>query len=702
MDKRFFGISPIMPNPHPALRSLPSIVAWMLVALVGIGCLAFVAFARGEEVSALWIVIASLCVFALAWRFHSAWLMAKVLTISDLRVTPARRLEDGKDFVPTNKWVVFGHHFAAIAGPGPLVGPVLAAQFGFLPGTLWILIGATLGGAVHDSIILFCSVRRSGKSLPRMVADEVGPFAGAVSLASILAIMVIVLAVLALVVVKALAESSWGLFTIAATIPLAMAMGLGMKFRWAGMKTISALGVSGLFLAVLGGRWIQGSPLEGWFHFGEIHLAWLLMGYGLLASVLPVWLLLAPRDYLSSFLKIGAVGFLAVAILVICPTLQMPAITKFIDGSGPVFAGAVFPFCFITIACSAISGFHAIISSGTTSKMLARETDIRLIGYGAMITEMLVGIMALVAACTLPPGEYFAINMKGEPAAVVQKITDLGFPVTEQQMADLATSMGEKSMIGRTGGAPTFAVGMAKMFSRLVDNPTAIAIWYHFAIMFEALFILTTIDAGTRVGRFLVQDLLGHIWKPLGSTESPLGNLLASLAFVGAWGYFLYQGVIDPLGGINSFWPIFGIANQLLAVIALSLGTTVLLKMGKLRYIWISTLPLAWLLSVTLTAGLQKIFAADTRLGFLSAASDLSSKIAAGGSPAQLAIWHQQIFNARVNSAVTATFLILVLLIVTANARIWWQILINKKSRPLQEDVIGLQPEANPAQTAQV
>ena len=675
-----------MTKHRPSRLSLPAILVWVLVAVIGIGCLAFVAFARGEQVSALWLVIASVCVFALAWRFHSAWLMAKVLTLEDSRITPAVRLDDGKDFVPSNKWVVFGHHFAAIAGPGPLVGPVLASQFGFLPGTLWILIGATLGGAVHDSIIMFCSVRRGGKSLPRMVADEVGPFAGFVSLASILAIMVIVLAVLGLVVVKALAESSWGFFTIAATIPLAMAMGLGMKFQWAGMKTISTLGVVGLILSVLGGQWIQGTPFEAWFDFQEVPLAWLLMGYGLLASVLPVWLLLAPRDYLSSFLKIGAVGFLAVAILVICPTLQMPAITKFIDGSGPVFAGAVFPFCFITIACAAISGFHAIISSGTTPKMLAREKDIRLIAYGAMITEMLVGIMALIAACTLPPGEYFAINMKGEPAAVVQKITDLGFPVTEQQMATLAERVGEKSLIGRTGGAPTFAVGMANMFSRLVNNPTAIAIWYHFAIMFEALFILTTIDAGTRVGRFLVQDLLGHIWKPLGSTESILGNILASVAFVAAWGYFLYQGVVDPLGGINSFWPIFGIANQLLAVVALSFGTTVLLKMGKLRYIWVSVLPLAWLLSVTLTAGYQKIFAADPRLGFLSAANDLSAKIATGGSATQIAAWHQQLVNNQVNSVVTGAFLVFVLLIVSANAGAWWQILVSKKGRPLRED----------------
>ncbi|MEI8311880.1 MAG: carbon starvation CstA family protein, partial [Verrucomicrobiota bacterium] len=528
--------------PHIRPRSWPAAIGWSLAGVAAIVSVAVLAVSRGEHVSALWIVVASVCVFALAWRFHSAWLMAEVLTLNDARATPSVDREDGKDYVPTNRWVVFGHHFAAIAGPGPLVGPVLAAQFGFLPGMLWILVGATLGGAVHDSLILFCSVRRGGKSLARMVRDEVGPFAGFVALVSVLAILVIILAVLALVVVKALAESSWGLFTIAATVPLAMAMGLGMKHKWAGMKAISALGVAGLFLSVLGGKWIQGAPIEGVFQCSEVSLAWLVMGYGLLASVLPVWLLLAPRDYLSSFLKIGAVGFLAVAILVLMPSLQMPALTQFIDGTGPVFAGAVFPFCFITIACGAVSGFHAIISSGTTPKLLAREKDIRLVGYGAMITEMLVGIMALIAACTMVPGEYFAINMKGEPAAVVKKITDLGFPVTEAQMSALAAEVGEKSLIGRTGGAPTFAVGMAQMFSRLVDSPAAIAIWYHFAIMFEALFILTTVDAGTRVGRFLVQDLLGYVWKPLGNTESTAGNWLASTAFVGAWGYFLYQG----------------------------------------------------------------------------------------------------------------------------------------------------------------
>ncbi|MDR1190910.1 MAG: carbon starvation protein A [Verrucomicrobiales bacterium] len=663
-----------------------SLAAWLLVGLVGLGCLATLAFNRGEQVNALWMVVASGCVFALAYRFHSAWLLAKVLTVDERRATPAVTREDGRDFVPTNKWVVFGHHFAAIAGPGPLVGPVLAAQFGFLPGMLWILIGATLGGAVHDTIVLFCSIRRGGRSLGEMVRAEVGTFAGAVTLVSVLAIMVIILAVLGLVVVKALAESSWGLFTIAATVPLALVMGVAMKFRWANMVTISVAGVAGLALSVVGGKWLQGTGAEAWFHLSGTTLAWLIMGYGLLASVLPVWLLLAPRDYLSSFLKIGAVGFLAVAIVLIAPTLQMPAVTKFIDGSGPVFAGPVFPFCFITIACGAISGFHAIIASGTTPKLLARKCDLRLVGYGAMITEMLVGVMALIAACVMSPGEYFAINMKGAAADVVAQVTALGFPVTEEQMRALAAAVGEQTMIGRTGGAPTFAVGMAQMFSRLVNNPTAVAIWYHFAIMFEALFILTTIDAGTRVGRFLTQDLLGHVWKPLGHTGSAAGNWLASSLFVAAWGWFLYQGVIDPLGGINSFWPIFGVANQLLAVIALSLGTTVLLKMGRARYCWVTALPLTWLLAVTMSAGWMKIFAADSRLGFLSAARELGEQLAVSGATEQAATWHRLMVNNYINAAVTALFLALVILIVAASARVWWRLAAGRQSLPLRED----------------
>lgn len=660
---------------------------WAAVVTITVVSLASLAWSRGETVNALWVVVASVCVFAIAYRFHSAWLMAKVLTLDELRATPAIVNEDGKDYVKTNKWIVFGHHFAAIAGPGPLVGPVLAAQFGFLPGLLWMLVGATLGGAVHDCVILFCSVRRRGKSLGQMVKEEVGTFAGGVALVSIIAIMTILLAVLALVVVNALAESPWGLFTIAMTMPIAVAMGCGM--RYGGPKSlgwVSVLGVVALLAAVWGGQYVHGTAIEGWLTLKGTTLAWWIMGYGIVASILPVWLVLAPRDYLSTFMKIGTVAALGVAIVVLMPVLKMPAITKFIDGTGPVFAGPVFPFCFITIACAAVSGFHSLISSGTTPKLISSEKDIRIVGYGAMVTEMLVGIMALIAACAMEPGEYFAINMKGEPAAVVAKVTALGFPVTEAQMATLASDVGEKTMVGRTGGAPTFAVGMAHMFAGVLGSKAALALWYHFAIMFEALFILTTIDAGTRVGRFIVQDMLGALHKPLGDTRSWLGNYLATFLFVGAWGWFLYQGVIDPLGGINSLWPIFGVANQLLAVIALALGTTVLIKMGRTRYIWATVAPLAWLLAVTMTAGWMKIFSADPRLGFLSAARDFAAKIEAGGTPAQLKQWGQLLFNNQVNAFVTGTFLVLVALVVLTCVRVWWQLLTGRRAPDLREE----------------
>ena len=659
--------------------------------MLGAGSVAALAWARGETVSALWMVVATVCVFAVAYRFHSAWLMAKVLTLDELRATPAVVHEDGRDFVKTNRWVVFGHHFAAIAGPGPLVGPVLAAQFGFLPGMLWILVGATLGGAVHDSVTMFCSVRRRGKALGQMVSEEVGTFAGFVALISIIAIMVILLAVLGLVVVKALAESPWGLFTIAATMPIAVVMGLAMRSSGHNSKSlgwITAFGVVALLAAVYGGKFIPGSALDSVFTLRGTTLAWWIMGYGLLASILPVWLLLAPRDYLSTFMKIGTVAALAVAIVILAPHLKMPGITKFIDGSGPVFAGPVFPFCFITIACAAVSGFHSLVSSGTTPKMITREGDIRVIGYGAMITEMGVGIMALIAACAMEPGQYFSINMGGTAAEVTAKVTALGFPVTTTDMADLAASVGEKTMVGRTGGAPTFAVGMAHMFAGVVGSKAALALWYHFAIMFEALFILTTIDAGTRVGRFLVQDLLGLAWKPLADTRSLASNTVATVAFVAAWGWFLYQGVIDPLGGINSLWPIFGIANQLLAVLALSLGTTVLIKMGRARYAWATLLPLAWLLSVTMTAGVMKIFSNDPRLGFLRAAADLKQKLAAaGGAPAaQVTTWQHQLFNNYVNAAVTGIFLVLVAIVFLTCARAWWQLLAGRRTADLHEE----------------
>jgi len=662
-------------------------VTWGGISLLLLVSLAVISFARNEPINALWLVIAGLCTFAVAYRFHAAWLLSEVLTLDDGRQTAAARHADGKDFVPTNRWVVFGHHFAAIAGPGPLVGPVLAAQFGYLPGTLWMLIGATLGGAVHDCIILFCCSRRRGKSLGQMGSEEVGTLAGIITLIGVVAIMVIILAVLGLVVTRALAESSWGLFTILASMPIALVMGLAMRSGKIHLGIISALGVAALLLSVWAGQWIHGTSLESWLTLDGRTLALGIMIYGILASVLPVWLLLAPRDYLSTFLKIGAVALLGVAIVALAPKLQMPALTKFIDGTGPVFAGKVFPFAFITIACAAVSGFHSIIASGTTPKLLAREKDIRIIGYGAMITEMLVGILALIAACSMVPGEYFAINMKGDPATVVATITAQGFPVTTAQMDALAASVGEKSMFGRSGGAPTFAVGMAQMFAGIFRNPTATSLWYHFAIMFEALFILTTIDAGTRVGRFLVQDLGGLFWKPFARTDSALAGWSASILFVAAWGYFLYQGVIDPLGGINSLWPIFGVANQLLAVIALSLGTTILIKMHKEHYLWVTLLPLVWLLAVTLTAGWQKIFAADIRLGFLSAADHFKALIAGGGSTTDLASWQHQVFNSHLNAAVTAFFLILVVLIVGACTRVWIEMLSGRREfHPLGEE----------------
>ena len=561
---------------------------------------------------------------------------------------------------------MFGHHFAAIAGPGPLVGPVLAAQFGYLPGFLWILIGAVLGGAVHDSIILWLSLRRRGKSVGQMLRDEVGPVAGTLAVVGLLGIITMLMAVLALVVVKALAESPWGLFTIVLTMPLALAMGLGMRGA-SGQRTlvVTVLGVLGLVGCVWAGSWAAATPvLAKMFTWPSTTLAWAIMGYGLAASVLPVWLLLAPRDYLSSFLKIGTVAALGVVVAFLAPQLEMPALTRFIDGTGPIFAGPVFPFCFITIACGAISGFHCLVASGTTPKLLASEADIRLVGYGAMVTEMCVGVLALVAACAMPPGEYFAINLRGEPAAVVQRVTELGFPVTEKQMEDLARSVGEHSMIGRTGGAPTFAVGMAQIFARSFGGlgQAGMAFWYHFAIMFEALFILTTIDAGTRIGRFLVQEVLGWMYRPWGQVQSSVGNVLGSVLFVAGWGWFLYQGVVDPEGGINSLWPIFGVANQLLAVMALGLATTVLIKMDRARLAWVTMVPLAWLVTVTFSAGWMKIFSPDPRLGFLSgmqrATEAGQTKLAAAQG---------------INAGVTAFFLILVVLVLGACARVWWR-----------------------------
>src|ERR1051326_351736 len=554
---------------------------WLLLAIAGAWAYATLALRRGEPVNSAYIVLAALCSYAIGYRFYSKWLAARVLILNDRRATPCEVHDDGKDFVKTNKWIVFGHHFAAIAGPGPLVGPVLAAQFGYLPGTLWILIGVTLGGAVQDFVVLFSSLRRNGKSLGQMVKEELNTTAGVIALVAILAIMIILLAVLALVVVKALAESPWGVFTVGATIPIAIFMGCYLRYARIGkVLEDSAIGVIGLLLAVWGGKLIHENPqLAATFSLKDVTLAWTIIIYGLAASVLPVWLLLAPRDYLSTFVKLGTIVILVLGVLLVLPDLKMPAITKFVDGSGPVVAGKLFPFCFITIACGAISGFHTLIASGTTPKIMTRESFARPIGYGAMCLESLVAIMALIAACTLDPGVYLSMNMKGAPAETVAKVTALNFPVTVDQMNQLANQIGEKTLFGRTGGAATLAVGMAHIFSKAVSGRW-LDLWYHFAIMFEALFILTTLDAGTRVGRYLLQDALGQVWRPLGQTKNLGANVFASVLVVAGWGYFLIQGVYDPLGGINSLWPLFGIANQMLAAIALCLGTTIILKMG--------------------------------------------------------------------------------------------------------------------------
>ena len=660
---------------------------WIGVAALGTWAVAVLALSRGEQISALWIVIAGFCALSISYRFYSKWLAAKVLVLNEERATPAVLRNDNKDYVPTNRWMVFGHHFAAIAGPGPLVGPVLAAQFGFLPGTLWILIGATLGGGVHDMIILFASIRRGGKTLGQMVKEEIGPGVGVLALISVLAIMIILLAVLALVVVQALAESSWGVFTIAVTIPLALIMGIALRTGKVSVLAVTIFGLIGLAFAVWGGQFLSHFPsIETWFHQDQKWLAWAIMIYGLAASILPVWMLLTPRDYLSTFLKIGTVAMLAVAVVLINPTLQMPAITKFIDGTGLVFAGPVFPFVCITIACGAVSGFHSLIASGTTPKMIRRESRVRIIGYGAMITEMIVALMAMIAACVLEPGEYFAINTKGTPTEVVAKVSSAGFPVTEQQMQTLATNLGESTMFNRAGGAPTFAVGMAHMFARISAKPTALALWYHFAIMFEALFILTTIDAGTRVGRFLLQDVLGQVWRPLGNTRSWGANFLASFLLVAAWGWFLYEGVIDPLGGINSLWPLFGLANQLLSVIALCLGTTLLIKMHKAKYIFVTLVPLGFMCAVTFSAGYLKVFSPDPRLGFLSGARSLVDRALTMSDTAKAAELVRQAGVWRFDAFVAIFFLVLVAAIVLGSARQWWQLIRGNKRIVLHEN----------------
>jgi len=667
------------------------ILLWISVSLLGVAAVLVAALQRGEHVNALWLVVAGVCTFSVAYRFYSAWLCAKVLTVDDLRAPAAVTKDDGKDFIPTNKWVVFGHHFAAIAGPGPLVGPVLAAQFGYLPGMLWILIGATLGGGVHDAVILFASMRRDGKSLGQMLKEEMNPFIGFVALISLLAIMTILLAVLGLVVVKALAESPWGLFTIAATIPLAMIMGLAIKSGKVSVGVASAFGVLGLLAAVVGGKYLPPSWSAA-LTLDAPTLAWAIMIYGFAASVLPVWILLAPRDYLSTFLKLGAVAVLAVFIVMLAPPLQMPALTPFIKGGGFVVPGPAFPFVCITIACGAVSGFHALIASGTTPKLLGREKDIRMIGYGSMVVEMLVSLMAIIAACALAPGQYFAINSPinaSDTVAVtaqIAKINSYGpqYAVTLGEMQKLASDLGEPNMIGKIGGAPTFAVGMAHMFAKVIPGNTALSLWYHFAIMFEALFILTTLDAGTRVGRFILQDLLGEIHPRLKDTGSWWGNITATGLLVGAWGFFLYQGAHDPEGIAKSLWPIFGISNQLLAVIAFCFGTTLLIKMGKARYCWVTVVPMLFLTTVTFMAGWMKLFS-PAAAGFVPAVRTLEAKIANGLEGKALKTAESALFNAKLDIVVTATFLIFVAIILIGTARECWLLLARKKPNVLRE-----------------
>lgn len=675
------------------MKRLLKIVVWLAIAVSGAGALAAIALHRGEPLNATWFVVAAVCCYLVTYRFYSAFIAAKVLALDDTRATPAERHDDGRDFVPTNKWVLFGHHFAAIAGPGPLIGPTLAAQFGYLPGTLWLIAGAALAGCVQDFVILFCSIRRDGKTLGGMAREEVSARGGLIAQLAVLAIMVILLAVVALVVVNALKSSPWGTFTLAMTIPIALLLGVYLRFIRPGrVLEASIVGVVLVMVAVVAGQWVAASP--SWakaFTFGGVSLAFVVIAYGFAAAVLPVWLLLAPRDYLSAFIKTGAILCLAAGILLVRPQVLMPPLTRFIDGSGPVFAGKIFPFCFITIACGAVSGFHSLISSGTTPKMILREGQSRLIGYGAMLLESFVGVMAMVAACAMSPGVYFAINspagvVGGTAEAAATTISSWGYALDPQTMTRLAHSVGESTLLNRAGGAPSLAVGMAQIFSNTIGGERLLSIWYHFAIMFEALFILTVLDAGTRVGRFMVQELGGRIWKPLGRRSWLPGIVIASALIVGAWGYFLYQGVVDPLGGINSLWPLFGIANQLLAAVALVVATTILLKMKRLRWIWVTLFPMVLLIAVTMTASYQKIFDPNPNLGFLSKANVLAAQIAAGQIPAaKIAETQRLIFNQRLDAAVTAVLAGMILLLLVEALMQWYSILRGQRTVELHE-----------------
>lgn len=666
-----------------------SALVWATVSLVGAAAFAYLGLRRGETISAAWLLTAAICTYAVGYRFYSKIVAANIFALDATRATPAERLADGRDYVPTNRWIVFGHHFAAISGPGPLVGPTLAAQFGFLPGALWIIVGVAIGGAVQDFVILCASVRRDGKSLGQMAKEEIGPIAGYTALVAVMGIMIILISVLALVVVNALRDSAWATVTVGLTIPIAMLMGVYMRYlRPGAVLETSIIGLVLLAVALYAGQWAAAHPTLGpLFTLDARTLAWAVMVYGFAASVMPVWLLLAPRDYLSAFVKIGVVLALAVGILLVLPPLQMPAVTQFIDGTGPVFAGKLFPFVFITIACGAISGFHALIASGTTPKLLENEADARMVGYGGMLTESLVAVMALIAACVLTPGVYFAINA---PAGIIgttvegaaEVIRTWGFVLDPAELTMLAAQVEESSLLSRTGGAPSLAVGMAKIFASVLGGDTSMALWYHFALMFEALFILTTVDAGTRVGRFMLQDLGKHLWEPFGRVSWYPAVVLASAMVCGMWGWFLYQGVTDPLGGINSLWPLFGISNQLLATVALCVGTTIIIRMGKVRYVFVTLIPMVWLVIVTGTASLTKIFDPNPRIGFLSHAQWVRDQVAAGAvvpGVADAAGAARLILNDNVNTAVAAFFLLATFVIIADSVRTWYGVLSGRR-----------------------
>lgn len=674
---------------------LPRMAVWVFVAIVGAVSWGMLALYRGETVNAVWLLFAALASYAIAYRFYARFIVNRVLEADDTRATPAERLENGTDYVPMDRRILFGHHFAAIAGAGPLVGPVLAAQMGFLPGTLWIIVGVILAGAVQDMTILFFSMRRDGKTLGQMAREEIGPIGGAAALVAVLSIMIILLAVLALVVVLALAKSPWGSFSIALTIPIALLMGFYLRYLRPGrVLEVSLIGVVLLLGAIAAGGWISQSPYAAAWTFSPTQIVWGLIVYGFVASVLPVWMLLAPRDYLSTFMKIGTIILLAIGITLTLPVLQMPRFTQFaFNGQGPVFSGSLFPFVFIIIACGALSGFHSLIASGTTPKLIQKESQVRMIGYGAMLMESFVAIMAMIAASVLDPGIYFAMNA---PAAVVGStvqsasaaVTNLGFSVSPEMLSQAAKDVGESTIIARTGGAPTLAVGMAEIFSGVLGGAALKAFWYHFAIMFEALFILTTVDAGTRVGRFMLQDLAGNVWRPAGRTSWWPGVIVASAAIVGAWGYFLYVGATDPLGGINQLFPLFGIANQLLAAVALTVATTIIIKAGKLKYVWVTLIPLAWDVSVTLTASYQKIFSSDPKLGFFAQGEKYQTALQQGQvlAPAKsLADMQQIVLNSTVDGVLSVLFATAIIIVILDATRVWFGIIRGTRTPVLHE-----------------